>query len=48
MATVLKLLRHRVTWRFLFMAAGALGAVRYADELSGLETIVCTVLTCSD
>lgn len=48
MATVLKMLRHRVTWRFLIMATGALGAAHYADQLSGLETLVCSLAGCSD
>lgn len=45
---ILKLLRHRVTWRFLVMACGALGAAHYADQLSGLEALVCPLLGCSD
>lgn len=45
---LLDLLRHRVTWRFLLVLAGAVGAAHLAEQLGGLETLVCSVLSCSD
>ena len=48
MATLLKLLGRRVTWRFLIVAAGAFGLAHYADQLGQLEVLVCSVVTCSD
>lgn len=45
---LLDLLRHRVTWRFLLVLASAFGAAHLAEQLGGLETLVCSVLGCSD
>lgn len=45
---IIKLLRHRVTWRFLLVLAAALGYASLADQLGGLEATVCALLTCSD
>lgn len=48
MRLLLTLLRHRTTWRFLLVLAGACGAASLTSDLSGLETLVCSLLTCSD
>lgn len=49
MRLLFNLLRHRTTWRFLLVLAGALGASLVTQQqLSGLETLVCSILTCSD
>lgn len=48
MATLKKLLRSRVTWRFLLLLAGAFGATQLTGDLSQLETLVCAVLGCVD
>lgn len=45
---VLTLLTHRTTWRFLLVLSAALGYTLLADQLSGLEAAVCSVLTCVD
>ena len=45
---LLDLLRHRVTWRFLLVLASAFGAAHLAEQLGRLETLVCSVLSCSD
>lgn len=45
---LMKLARSRTFWRFLVLLAGALGATAITQDLSGLETLVCSVLTCSD
>lgn len=46
--TVVALLKHRVTWRFLLVLAGALGYSYINEDISKLEDLVCTLLTCSD
>jgi hypothetical protein len=49
MRLLLTLLRHRTTWRFLLVLAGAIGASLVTQQqLGGLETLVCSLLTCSD
>lgn len=49
MRLLLTLLHHRTTWRFLLVLAGTLGASLVTQQqLSGLETLVCSLLTCSD
>ena len=49
MRLLLTLLRHRTTWRFLPVLAGALGASLVTQQqLGGLETLVHSLLTCSD
>lgn len=45
---VLNLLRHRVTYRFLLVLAVALGFTSLNEDLSTLESTVCTLLTCVD
>ncbi|QOC57603.1 hypothetical protein pEp_SNUABM10_00004 [Erwinia phage pEp_SNUABM_10] len=46
--TVLSLLTHRVTWRFLLVLAGSLGAASLSQDLVQLETLVCSVVPCLD
>lgn len=43
-----KLARSRTFWRFLVVLAGAIGASTVTQDLGGLETLICSVLTCSD
>lgn len=45
---IVQLLKHRVTYRFLLVLAGALGYSALSDSLGGLEATLCAVLTCSD
>lgn len=46
---VVTLLRHRVTYRFLMVLCAALGfAPLTGDTFGTLESLVCSVLTCSD
>lgn len=46
---LLKLLKHRVTWRFLLVCAVTIGlAVDTVGDLRSLEVFVCSLLTCSD
>ncbi|WEU68293.1 hypothetical protein TARRARE_47 [Escherichia phage vB_Ec_Tarrare] len=46
--TVLNLLRHRVTYRFLLVLVAALGFSSLTTDLSTLESTVCSVFTCVD
>lgn len=46
--TMLNLLRHRVTYRFLLVLIAALGFSSLTTDLSTLESTVCTLLTCVD
>lgn len=46
---LVKLLKHRVTWRFLLVCAVTLGfTVDTIGQLNTLEVLICSVLTCSD
>lgn len=45
---IVQLLKHRVTYRFLLVLAAALGYSAVSDSLSGMETTLCALLTCSD
>lgn len=45
---MLALLRHRVTWRFLLVLLATFGYASLADNLSGLEVALCSVLACMD
>lgn len=45
---IVKLLTHKVTWRFLILLAGALGLASATDNLSTLETLVCSLVACVD
>lgn len=45
---LLTLLRSRTFWRFLLVLAGACGLASVSDDINGLETLVCTILTCGD
>lgn len=45
---LLTLMRHRVTYRFLLVLAGAIGLTAVSGDINQLETLVCTVLTCDD
>lgn len=47
-ATLLALIRHRVTWRFLLVLLGSLGYASLAGNLSELEVAFCSVLSCVD
>lgn len=47
-ATLLALLKHRATWRFLCVLLITLGYATLADNLSKLEVALCSVLTCVD
>lgn len=46
--TVVCLLRHRVTWRFLPLVLTALGMSALASQCGELEVALCSVLTCLD
>lgn len=49
MRLLLTLLRHRTTWRFLLVLTATAGAsLATQQQLSGLETLVCSLLACSD
>lgn len=45
---VIALLRQRATWRFLAVLLIALGYSAIAQDLSGLEVALCSVLSCVD
>nr|ABR22988.1 hypothetical protein [Escherichia phage T7] len=45
---LLNLLRHRVTYRFLVVLCVALGYASLIGDLSSLESVVCSILTCTD
>nr|ABR22995.1 hypothetical protein [Escherichia phage T7]ABR22996.1 hypothetical protein [Escherichia phage T7] len=45
---LLNLLRHRVTYRFLVVLCAALEYASLTGDLSSLEFVVCSILTCSD
>lgn len=45
---VLTLLKHRVTWRVVMVLLATIGYSCLNEDLSGLETLVCSVLTCVD
>lgn len=47
-ATLLALLKHRATWRFLCVLLVSLGYATLADDFGKLEVALCTVLTCVD
>lgn len=46
LAILKTLATHRVTYRFLIVLAGAAGLTLSASDIGGLETLVCTLLTC--
>lgn len=45
---LLTLMRHRVTYRFLLVLTAALGATALSGDIDQLETLVCTLLACTD
>lgn len=45
---LLTLLRHRVTYRFLLVLAAALGVTTLAGDITQLEALVCSLVTCTD
>ena len=43
------LLRHRVTYRFLMVLCATIGVASLTgDTFSALESLVCSILACSD
>lgn len=46
--TIAMLLTHRVTWRFLLVLAGSLGAASLSQDLVQLETLICSMVSCTD
>lgn len=47
-SSLLALLRHRVTWRFLIVLGATTGFASITEHLSELETITCSLFTCLD
>ena len=45
---LLTLLRHRVTYRFLLVLAAALGVTTLTGNITQLEALVCSLVTCAD
>lgn len=43
-----KLIKHKVTWRFLMVLGASLGLTGLTTQLQQLEAITCSVLTCGD
>lgn len=48
MSILKTLFTHRVTFRFLVVLGGALGLTAIAGDVSTLESLVCSILTCVD
>lgn len=42
------MLRHRITYRFLFVLLGAFGLTSGVQHISQLEVLLCSVLACTD
>ncbi|ALK86974.1 hypothetical protein [Yersinia phage vB_YenP_AP10] len=45
---LLTLLRHRVTYRFLLVLAAALGVTTLTGDITQLEALVCSLVSCTD
>lgn len=48
MSMLVTLIRHRATWRFLYVLLATLGCSLLVGDLSKLEVALCSVLSCLD
>lgn len=48
MKTLLALIKHRATWRFLCVLLSTAGYAYLTDDLGKLEVALCSILTCVD